>query len=85
MLSVDLIQDIEGENEKRLEILKKKSGLEDLILPEDYPNILEALIKAQPDTRVEQEVESPPQTQFTDSIRQKGEGRFDNSHFTSCC
>jgi hypothetical protein len=84
MLSVDLIRDIEGENEKNLELLKKKSGLEDLILPEDYPNILEALIKAQPNTRVEQEVESPPQT-HTDSMRQKGEGRLENSHFTSCC
>jgi hypothetical protein len=85
ILSVDHIQDVEGESEKNLEILKKKSGLEDLILPEDYPNVLEALIKAQPNTRVEQEVESPSQTQFTDSTRQKGEGRLENSPFTSCC
>jgi hypothetical protein len=81
ILSIDLIQDIEVESE---EILKKKSGLEDLILPEHYPNILEALIKAQPNTRVEKEVESPPQTQPTDTS-QKREGRVENSHLTSYC
>ena len=82
ILSIDLIQDIEGESE---EILKKNSGLEELILPEDYPSILEALIKAQPNTRVEHQAESLLQTQFTDSTRQKREGRLENSHFTSCC
>lgn len=79
MLSVDLIQDIEVESE---ETLKKKSGLEDLILPEDYHNILEALIKAQFNTRIEKEVEPPAQTQFTDA-NQKREGRVENSHLTS--
>jgi hypothetical protein len=85
MVSVELIQDIEGKNEKSLECMKKKSGLADLILPDDYPDILEALIKAQPNTLVEQEAKSPPPTQLTDSMRSNGEGKFESSLFTSCC
>jgi hypothetical protein len=81
MLSIDLIEDIVVESE---ETLKKKSGLEDLILPNDYPNILEALIKAQPNVRVEKEAEYPSQTELKDT-NQKGEGRVKNSHLTSCC
>jgi hypothetical protein len=79
-LSIDLIQDIEVESEETL----KKSGLEDLILPEDYPNILEALIKGQPNTRAEKELEPPPQTQFTE-VSQRREGRVENRYLTSCC
>lgn len=70
-LPVDSIQDLEGENENSSEMLKR-TGLDDLILPDGYCDLMEALIKAQPNTRI--------QTQFPDPHHGKRHGRFRINH-----
>ncbi len=68
-LSVDSIQDLDQEGGGSLE-MRKQSGLDDLILPDGYFDLLEALIKAQPRFRI--------QKQFPNPRGGNGQGRLDD-------
>ena len=51
-LSVNLIEDFDGEMETDLNVLKRKSGLHYLVLLDGVVDILESLIVAQPATEL---------------------------------
>ena len=67
-LYVDLIQDLDWEKEKDSRILKRKSGLDDLVIPEGYWDLLEGLIATRPSTRLPRGVWFPAEGKSVEAI-----------------
>ncbi|KAH6679075.1 hypothetical protein B0J14DRAFT_579960 [Halenospora varia] len=73
-LFVDRILDLEWEKEATTGVLKRKRGVDDLIIPEGYSDLLEGLISAQHSTRIPRGVVSPAKADSIEAINRGAQG-----------
>lgn len=72
---IDLVADLDGDHGESLPTLKKKSGFQDLVLPEGHGDLVEALVRTHRSTAKPMDGSEPEKVRV-DLIDGKGEGAY---------